>query len=540
MKNIVFKYKNEGYLILIWVVVIFIINPIGDFPLNDDWCYAKSVKTLCEDNYLKLYNWGEMTLVGQIYWGYLFTNIFGFSFTVLRFSTLVLALFSFFGLSKLFDLINISKQLSLLGIILCMFNPIFLELSFTYMTDVPFYTLSVFICYYFVKYIKTEKNKYLVFAFLCSALAYSVRQLALVYPLVWTVYYLLSYKFKLKTLFRAFYPLILFVAFSLCFDFVLKSTGIMQERFNSKFYLLLDKLLNFNRGQLIYSINLLLTSLAYLGLFLSPIVLIKIKQFHYNYLRVFTAIYTVVVIYILHRYNYILPSLDNIWIDFGVGPFTLYNDVEVAHFKKTPSPHMFQMFYYALTAIGVFSSSVFFYEFTHRIKTKTLNLNESKPKLFALVFIVVYLTPFLIVGVYDRYLLPLFPMVILFVLDASSRYSFTKRNKIYTLIFTASLIWFSVCATHDYLSWNRTRWQVLNDLTINQKISKNKINGGAEFITWYHFSEEKEKWWESVTPVYVLTVDVLPNDNVVKTFHYSRWLPGKGELFLVYNKHLED
>ena len=50
-----------------WVALVLLIGPWGDFPLNDDWCYAKSVQTLVETGQLKLYNWGEMTLVAHVY-----------------------------------------------------------------------------------------------------------------------------------------------------------------------------------------------------------------------------------------------------------------------------------------------------------------------------------------------------------------------------------------------------------------------------------------------------------------------------------------
>jgi hypothetical protein len=98
------KQRYQIGLLLFWVLLILIINPIGDFPLNDDWCYGKSVKTLYEEGYLKLYNWGEMTLVGHVFYGYLFTKVFGFSFTVLRCSTLLLAVLSSIGLFKIFRL----------------------------------------------------------------------------------------------------------------------------------------------------------------------------------------------------------------------------------------------------------------------------------------------------------------------------------------------------------------------------------------------------------------------------------------------------
>jgi len=38
-----FKYfkKSDYLLILMWILAFIIINPIGEFPINDDWAYAK-------------------------------------------------------------------------------------------------------------------------------------------------------------------------------------------------------------------------------------------------------------------------------------------------------------------------------------------------------------------------------------------------------------------------------------------------------------------------------------------------------------------
>jgi hypothetical protein len=153
------------------------------------------------------------------------------------------------------------------------------------------------------------------------------------------------------------------------------------------------------------------------------------------------------------------------------------------------------------------------------------------------VFYVVYLAPFLLVSVYDRYLLPLFPIAIVF-LGINSQKVPQKIYQYFAFGFLGLLTWFSVCATHDYLSWNRTRWNALNEL-VDSGIPKNQIQGGVEYITWNFFSEDQEKWWKNVTPVYTLVFKPKEGDKVIKEYTYSRWLLGKGELYLVYDKSMD-
>ncbi|MFT5251162.1 MAG: hypothetical protein ACI87N_000134 [Flavobacteriales bacterium] len=529
------KQRYQIGLLLFWVLLILIINPIGDFPLNDDWCYGKSVKTLYEEGYLKLYNWGEMTLVGHVFYGYLFTKVFGFSFTVLRCSTLLLAVLSSIGLFKIFRLVECSNGISVFGVLLCILNPVFLELSFTYMTDISFYTATIFLYYFYIKHIKTNTKKYLVYALIVCAMAYSIRQLAIVYPLSFMLYSIAVGPFKLKPILKSTVSFSVFLLFALLFDFTLSYFHISQERYNSKFYLLIDKLFHFDKSQLIYTTCLALTSLAYLGFFLSPILFFRLKSLPKNYIRIFIPIYTLISFGILYRYNYILPSLDNIWIDFGVGPFTLY--YKEAHFTKTPEPLVSIYIYYLITLIGILASSVILYycykiiyDFKHKSQSKNV-------KTFTFVFAILYLLPFLIVGIYDRYLLILYPLAVILVL-----YRFKDRipaiNKFYAVSFLGILMWFSVSATHDYLSWNRARWQVLNAL-IDKGVPTHKIYGGAEFITWYHFKDENKNFWEDVKPVYALVAKKKIGHNIIETVQYSRWLFGKGELYLIYNKQLD-
>ena len=84
------KWTNLALLTAIWLLAILLINPMGEFPLNDDFSYARSTLNLSEGGILRYDPWLSMTLLAQVLWGTAFCKLFGFSFTVLRCSTLVL------------------------------------------------------------------------------------------------------------------------------------------------------------------------------------------------------------------------------------------------------------------------------------------------------------------------------------------------------------------------------------------------------------------------------------------------------------------
>jgi len=535
MINFLKKYQDQLGLLLLWLLIIVIINPIGDFPLNDDWCYGKSVKTLTDDGYLKLYNWGEMTLVGHVYWGFLFTKVFGFSFTVLRWSTLVLGFATILGIYELCKLANVSRWMTLFGTVLCMLNPIFLSLSFSFMTDIPFYCVTIWAFYFFAKALQTNRWQPICWAIFFCFWAFTIRQLAWVFPIVFLLTVVLTKKRTVKNLAKAITPVLALIIFSLLFSYIMESNDLLQERYNSKFGLLLENIKNVDKNLIILTFSYFFRCLAYIGFLLAPIHIFYINRYKFKGYKIWTVVWTILVTAILIKIGKVLPSLDNIWIDFGVGPTTLAD--HAGNFTTSPSPRAPELFWQIITAIGVFSSVALIFHIRMLVISVFKKRKISSLNILSFVFYVVYLTPFLIVGVYDRYLLPLFPIAIVFLASNSTKVP-KKRYQYVTYSFLGLITLFSVCATHDYLSWNRTRWNALNEL-VDSGVPKNEIQGGVEYVTWNFFSEEKEKWWESVTPKYTLVFKPSETDEVVKQYEYSRWLPGDGVMFLVVGGEFE-
>jgi hypothetical protein len=77
-----------AFLIALWILMSALVNPVGDFPLNDDWTYALAVKSILQIGRFALPSSATTNTFAQAYWGALFCLPFGFSFTALRFSTL--------------------------------------------------------------------------------------------------------------------------------------------------------------------------------------------------------------------------------------------------------------------------------------------------------------------------------------------------------------------------------------------------------------------------------------------------------------------
>src|SRR5262245_10027085 len=92
MDNITSRELLRSALVLaaVWIAMVALSDPRGDFPLADDWNYAAPVRTLVTEHRYAPSVYTEAAFVAQAVYGAIACSLFGFSFTTLRLSTLVL------------------------------------------------------------------------------------------------------------------------------------------------------------------------------------------------------------------------------------------------------------------------------------------------------------------------------------------------------------------------------------------------------------------------------------------------------------------
>ena len=107
----------------LWIAAAAIVNPLGDFPLNDDWSYGRTVRRMVEQGEYRPGGWTSMPLLTHALWGTLFCSAGGVSFTVLRFSTLALGLVGVVATYLLLVRLSGSRLLAFTGAFATGFNP---------------------------------------------------------------------------------------------------------------------------------------------------------------------------------------------------------------------------------------------------------------------------------------------------------------------------------------------------------------------------------------------------------------------------------
>jgi 4-amino-4-deoxy-L-arabinose transferase-like glycosyltransferase len=119
------------------VAALGLINPISESPFNDDWSYSFTVKKLLETGHLTYNGWAAASMIAQAYWGLLWVKVFGFSYTVLRLSTLPLAAIAISLCYLLGRRVGLLPRFAVFAALTLGLCPLYLPVAGSFMTDVP-------------------------------------------------------------------------------------------------------------------------------------------------------------------------------------------------------------------------------------------------------------------------------------------------------------------------------------------------------------------------------------------------------------------
>lgn len=392
--------KIISAIILFWIILVLLVNVRGNFPLNDDWSYSYSVKTLVEEGKLELTGWVSMPVISQIYWGSLFCSINGFSFELLRLSTLLLSIVGIFFCYLIFCEVTNSLFLKFLSTSLIAINPIYFLLSATFMTDIPFFTFSTISIYFFIKYFKHQGPLYLFLSIAIIFIASFIRQVGILILISFAITNLFQ---KENRLYKKAFPFLLVVLFMLSFylfQFFVPSAIKNPMLNNTRMEHFFNSFTLKNFLGLIPLIKNIFFALIYIGLFLFPFLIYHsyimhkfYQTFNKNIDKLFFFILTFTPLTLMIAFNKTLPLRPNTLWKYGLGPAILkdVDILELNHINLIPG-----LVWILLTAIGIAGSiligfTVFY--FFKNIKRRQHSYSNNQAKF---IFILVSLNLILI------------------------------------------------------------------------------------------------------------------------------------------------
>ena len=473
---------NVAIITFIWAIAVISVNPIGEFPLNDDWAYARSVKYFLETGKFELPGWAVANLLPQVLWGALFCLPFGFSFTALRFSTLVLGWLGVITTYLLIKEVSSYQKLAFIGALLIAINPIYFGLSNTFMTDVPHYAVTILSLYFFVIGLRKNSLLIIIIATFTAIVSLLIRQVTVAFFAGYAIAYIVNNQAKIRSI---------ITAIALFFIFPVGIQKLFSQAFWPKDYgdygykeqEVVSQLTYINTEAITKFAYFALCTLLYLGVFILPLAIaclsirLKTARFTKKWSLCFLLFTITIIIIWLALKREIMPIKGNIINDWGLGPLTLRSTI----LSSSSIPNYLQFFWAIVTicaAIGagllllflVLSIIKFLFDRTASTDRTLMLLNNSTAFIY-----------FLPVGLgyfFDRYLLLLLPLSMIMLLTSIGINDLQLNFKINSALLSIALIGiFTISVTHDYLSWNRIRWQALNNL-MQQEISPDRIDGG--------------------------------------------------------------
>jgi hypothetical protein len=159
------------------------VHPLRDVPVIDDWTYAWSVEHLLRTGELRVAEISSVYPIVQILWGALFARVFGFSFGVLRVSTVIVAIAGCWAMYYTLRELRCSRAWSLAGALAVAVHPVYFALSFSFMTDVPVTAVAMLAILFTVQAMQRDSPSRLWVAGLFALIAFLIRATAVVLPL---------------------------------------------------------------------------------------------------------------------------------------------------------------------------------------------------------------------------------------------------------------------------------------------------------------------------------------------------------------------
>lgn len=534
MKITLSESKCLALLLLVQIVMMLIVQPGGDFPLNDDWAYSHSVEWLLSEGRIRLSDWIAPNLLPQTVLGASVTLFAGFSFETLRHLTQFIALLTSVAVYFWFRTGRLSPVESLIACLVLISMPSWSVLASSYMSDLYGMLFAVVGATLLLQSLKKPSASLIISATAVVCLGMLQRQVLLVIPIAFMLAWFWEHRrWTPWVVFLGLMPLVATITTELLyFQYLSAGPGVpnAQRISNDRILpLLFQALFGENDRRQAVLINII-TMIGYLGLFIAAWAAWWgaradnwKSRLYWTVLLIFVGVGTLGT-------GWIPPYLDNNTIDAaGIGPFTVYDGLP----RELVLQNRQAGFIWPLAGVvAVFGISAVVVLIFKSIAQILRGRNHADSQIvFTLAVIIAYVVPFLITAFFDRYLLFILPFVLLLwsqVMPRMEKQNASKFKQPLALIWTGVVLILSSIATHDYFAWNRARWAAIR---YAESIGANPetLDGGFEYNGYYRFEQQPRKrikgksfWWVK-DDEYAVTFSKIPGYKLVREFPVDRY-----------------
>jgi hypothetical protein len=518
-------------LVAIQLVVVAVVAPRGDFPLNDDWAYAHSVQWLLAEHRVRLSDWIAMNLLPQTLAGGLATAALGFSFETLRHLTQCVAVLASVAAFYWFRAVRLAPLQALVASLALIAAPFWPVLANSYMSDLYGLVFALPAAMLFVRALERPSRGTLIAATIIASIGVLQRQVVIVVPFA----YMVASLWARRPWTICIGPFAAAAAAEAGYHFYLAlgpGVPLAQEYAHGRVLpLFLKALTNEDRhGE--WVISNVLTMAGYLGLLLAGWAGWWGMRGASRTVRAGVLCATLAITAVTLSLDALPPYRLNQVVDAaGIGPFTLYDGVPRDIVRLDRSPGVVWRVAGVAAAFGTAALlAMLFATGAHLVRW---GRNAAHERVFMAALLVAYLAPFAVTDYFDRYLLFALPFLMALWAGtwpaASGDLPPPRLQRAIALAWILALLGVSAAATRDYFSWNRARWNAIRTAE-RLGATADALDGGFEYNGLRRYEQKPrtlvpgKSWWWVRDDRYVVAFSSLPGYEEIETWRVEHWL----------------
>jgi len=133
--------------VLLFLAAAALVNPTLEMGVNDDWSYNHIARDFARTGHIAYNGWTAVMLLPQIVWAAAFIRLFGFSFLLVRLTTLLLTVFCIPAIYYLARESGLRPAFAKFAALLFVLSPLVMPEALSFMSDVPAF-LPFIVCLY--------------------------------------------------------------------------------------------------------------------------------------------------------------------------------------------------------------------------------------------------------------------------------------------------------------------------------------------------------------------------------------------------------
>ncbi|MBX9877939.1 MAG: glycosyltransferase family 39 protein [Candidatus Obscuribacterales bacterium] len=563
---------------LSWVAVIaaylalnlLVISPNGNFSLNDDWVYGYGVRSLIEHGKIEMPTSFSTAFV-HVGIGALACKLFGFSYTVLHWSTTILGIVAVAALYLALREVQVKRSIAGFTTFLFASNPLIVNLCFSFMSDIPSFAFTNLYLLFLFRGIRRDSSLNYLLSSVMLVAAAGVRQGALLYVVANLVIIGLSLRKGNigKTVLLFLLLIVLPVAWTVGLESVLEhgATKCAEYTTFKQAHLKFVSDLLHSPAKWIFSMTVALGQIScYFAIFCLPLLLLfvpKLFAFAQQRMTLFVAWTSIsaaamatTLTKLVAADGRLMPFSMNVLRVPEVGAHNLMG-INLPTLSKSPRiwlTHLSGVFAFLFLTIitsGLERAIVLIRKAGHNSFARKRAILVSFVVVAALLSLGCVSMETIIMDADRHYLIAFAPCLI--ALAMISRFWKVGRPGIVSCLLLAVIALYSTLATQDYMSWNRARWQGITELEA-QGINPKQIDGGPEYVfsynpdlalqTWRNDLRKSMRdywrWWRVDGDQYIVSFSPVPGYLEINRKEYFSGLTFSNRSILILKRVVPD